>query len=357
MSESHASQRSNGSALGPLLAAMLGVIVNLLIISDAILHHPEDYETPLGHITRFFDTAIVAPLATVLTYFGEVITSSSSAHFAPITSDSPHVLASAILGIFGIVCLYGATVALLKLYDAFRALNALQEVAAVVLTLFSLPLAAMAIVHIVKVRWHINLVPYADNLIRDYRLVVHSGVDAFYWLPLHFFTFTIPMWLKDVAAVSTVSVGMFRKAAFRSGEPGFITRWDELLEYIGRYPFDDVFDVVEYLPTMFSAFVATIVGFLIRGLSFGRSWFAERVSAAVFVIIRGLLLLGISYFLCVLWYSVRGVKGTPEEVNESRRGIKMYWLYMVLTVVLVVWFLWAFQWNQYLAVNVAASVG
>jgi hypothetical protein len=82
----------------------------------------------------------------------------------------------------------------------------------------------------------------------------------------------------------------------------------------------------------------------------GRKAVATRLGAAVFVVLRGIMLLGYVYFVGFVIYGIQSVLGKQHDPDDddpadTRRAARLYSLYLAITIGMVVWFFWAFRFG------------
>lgn len=341
------------SAWVGLLGGLLVIVVQIFSISHTAIHNPEDITTPTNLIVHGFDQFVRDPVAAVIRYVGRSYESATSVHLVKLAQrvGISDLLASAAIFLVGLFLVYASILALFRVYDEVSAVKTVKGIGIFVLTLFSLPLGVLAIIHVFQVWFHIRLLPLAQGALDDYRQIVHSMVDGLYWLPLYFFSWKMPIWFKDLAAISIVSVGMNRKAWMPQDLNHFGLDWDEFWPWlkdgfsdVGEY---DIFDWIELVPETASMIVAWLVGWGVKLVMFWRwtgwTWLPERVAATTYVISRGVMFLGFLYPIGYLWGYPRSLSNKSRKAIRYRQAARRYAVYLTLTGGLVAWFFWTWH--------------
>lgn len=289
-----------------------------------------------GGAVALFRDYVELPLAATIRQASAWLASSTNLYF-PHWLQDVHVstfVAATLLALAGISTLYFSLLGLLRMYDAVSAIRTLRRFAFLVISIILLPLAVLSIVHVVRTIVHIELMPLADNLVSDYVTVTRTIADAIYGgiIPWH-----VPIWLKDAAAISVISVGINRKAWLGNEAGRFPVDWDDLVPGLrSMFEITDVFVAIKALPQLVSALLAYAVGrlFVIVRLR----WLGERAAALVYILSRGLLLMGLIYPFEHIYRLLSLKDATSEAASQTRAAALWYMAYFSVALILVVWF-------------------
>lgn len=225
-----------------------------------------------------------------------------------------------------------------------------------VLQVLSLPLLVLGTINVIKTWYGIQLIPVGENLLENYRIVVHYFVDALYFFPKFYFKLDIPPIVKDLITIS-ICLSTINWKAFsmlRDGDfDGRYSYFDELLTTL-RYPafawltlwnsrsaLSQIFGLVDFLFVLVESVLHLIAWFIaLPVFIFTQSlWLSFRALDTVYVFGRGMALLG--YYLPVRHLmNVMRAPGVPDEDYASwmRRGAAAFYTYLTAAAIAVVAF-------------------